>query len=149
VQQIDLAPRFPSTATQKTRGRPRISLERLRASWLPGFPHIERSPALRFEPIQCRPTQFIQQLEKLLIEPLCASSPPSAPLVLVLDALEQCEDVTSPSSFFIILKHRLSDIRPYLQLFVTPRLCPWRHPSGLSPHFPSHAHFCQGHTALY
>jgi hypothetical protein len=64
------------------------------------------------------PSQAIRQLIDLLVKPLVASTPPIRPLIVVLDALDECVE-EDRASFFHILASRATSLRPYIKFFVT------------------------------
>jgi hypothetical protein len=70
---------------------------------------------------QAVPHDFTNQLEKLIVEPLLKSTAPSHPFVIVLDALDECENFTPNSKSLRTLAETIGRLSSHLKFFITSR----------------------------
>jgi archaellum biogenesis ATPase FlaH len=61
------------------------------------------------------------QLRKLIIAPVLAADKPSRPMVIIIDALDECDDFESITEFIIILAAICSSCRHILRFLLTSR----------------------------
>jgi hypothetical protein len=73
---------------------------------------LEKSPV---------PSDSTRQLNALLTEPLSHSTPPTQPFIIVLDALDECQDLHLTRSFLMALVSQLPRMARHVKLFVTSR----------------------------
>jgi hypothetical protein len=99
------------------------NVTRTMAYWLASFdPHIHSAITAvidNFPTIVQSP--ILLQFQKLLIEPLAQLSPPQSPIVLVLDALDECGTPEERSLLLDVLAAQSVNLPPFIRILITSR----------------------------